>query len=749
MDNLFKQKVPLYYETDDVKLISGDSFNQIVSGGNFYLDFVRKLTTISLKDGDDNVYPCATPAFSKSTVNNWVYSNIPIASYPTSGGRYAKQLYLPTTYEFDDKITYQPNVLTEYVMTQTVFKCYKGNSDVDQNFRNKNYIKDSILSTLIPWNTHGGVVKFQQNINDIRFVNCAMSGFDRASWQAAWGFGGPSVICNLSEDLPLLDTYSGNEIDKFSNVFAVPMYNIRRDIVGYGGNTHDARENSIYESIGHYDFADNAEDICIFGGDTYLGIFDYPNTTVFQLNQGLGSWNALDRCKIYVGYYIPLETGVNLNLLSGDMYHKTVQENISKTVYGFNDAVHPAEKRNIVGQYADMYVQMDPVQMGDYHQQDEPYFVYNTAYSTEYVTTPFVPKSVYAKDYVEYPNRIYASQVKTAGEVNDNWAKFKVANYIDVDNQYGNITNLYNFKNQLFFFQDSAVGIASVNQQALIDVDNVGELSLGTGGVLTRFDYISTTNGNSIINDKSIVDTDHVFYWYDFNANELCVYNGNVASLSKTGSVQTYLNRYEKDRDNAVLSAFDKKYNEVWFAIKDKTLVFNETLNRFTSFYTFRPDFALSYITGSIFISKQGEPKYGFYEINCTDTRSSDINKDIKLQLVINDNVDYTKVFDNVRFQGEFYDKNRNELRNNLNGTVQFTTKHQDTGVKELNNIDYREDTYRFSIPRHKESNIEKDMALPARMRGKYLICNYEFKMDGESSLKIPSITTTYRYSLI
>ena len=27
MDNLFKQKVPLYYETDDVKLISGDSFN--------------------------------------------------------------------------------------------------------------------------------------------------------------------------------------------------------------------------------------------------------------------------------------------------------------------------------------------------------------------------------------------------------------------------------------------------------------------------------------------------------------------------------------------------------------------------------------------------------------------------------------------------------------------------------------------------------------------------------------------------
>ena len=57
----------------------------------------------------------------------------------------------------------------------------------------------------------------------------------------------------------------------------------------------------------------------------------------------------------------------------------------------------------------------------------------------------------------------------------------------------------------------------------MITDNNIAELTLGTGGILTRFDYVATLNGSSIVNDKSIVNSSNALYWYDFDKNEICV----------------------------------------------------------------------------------------------------------------------------------------------------------------------------------------------------------------------------------
>jgi hypothetical protein len=41
---------------------------------------------------------------------------------------------------------------------------------------------------------------------------------------------------------------------------------------------------------------------------------------------------------------------------------------------------------------------------------------------------------------------------------------------------------------------------------------------------------------------------------------------------------------------NNSVSFYDKKYNEVWFRIYDKSLIYNEQLEVFTSFYTHNPN---------------------------------------------------------------------------------------------------------------------------------------------------------------
>ena len=66
---------------------------------------------------------------------------------------------------------------------------------------------------------------------------------------------------------------------------------------------------------------------------------------------------------------------------------------------------------------------------------------------------------------------------------------------------------------------------------------------LGTGGVLDRYDYVSTLNGTEVVNDRSITNSDKGIYWYDSNKNEICRYSGGgISIISKDCNVQTYMN---------------------------------------------------------------------------------------------------------------------------------------------------------------------------------------------------------------
>ena len=104
----------------------------------------------------------------------------------------------------------------------------------------------------------------------------------------------------------------------------------------------------------------------------------------------------------------------------------------------------------------------------------------------------------------------------------------------------------------------------------------MAELTLGTGGILTRFDYVAILNGSSIVNDKSITHSATTLYWYDFDKNEICALGNGVLPLSKTKSVQSYLNTLPRSAKKNAVSFYDKKYNEVWFRIYDRALVYNE-----------------------------------------------------------------------------------------------------------------------------------------------------------------------------
>ena len=300
-----------------------------------------------------------------------------------------------------------------------------------------------------------------------------------------------------------------------------------------------------------------------------------------------------------------------------------------------------------------------------------------------------------------------------------------------------------------------------MNERSLIQDNNVGQLVLGTGGILVRYDNISTTFGNSIINDKSIINSDSTIYWYDFNNNELVAFGNDIHSLSKVKSAQTFFNELPEIKRDNVLSYYDKKYNEIVFKVYDKSLVFNEQLQEFTCFYTIDPEWMLTFSNRFYSISNNqvylhnttdnlSEQTYPAYTLD--DGSYADINIS-KIQFVVNKDLEYTKTFDNVFFNGDLIVPTSELVTDtNVMKDVWFKTKNQETIPILQADIDNREDTYRFAIGREKNDNAVNNIynnSFLGRMKGKYLICNYSFDCRQGKSFRIPSIRTTYRYSLV
>lgn len=566
------------------------------------------------------------------------------------------------------------------------------------------------LSEIIKFNE---LKDFQHVIGENSYMNASVATKD------VWGKHGVNLIVhtdNIVSDQSVdkwgynWAGYTNQYLENWAMLNGCRICNIKKQSTLQSG-TFAERSNSIYIGCNAFQTADKNESVYCFGGDTYLGVLDYLNT---QYTQQANDYDSYSECRIHTQCYIPFETSVNLNLLTNKQYHHTVQsdENIGQNL-----------------------ISVDPVAYAGYA-QTTPLYQYNTVYSQQNNMFPFVTKTLYSKDNQNITNRIVASEVKNGSEITDPWLKFKVANYINVESKYGGITNLKTFNNRLIFFQDNAVGIASVNERSLITDNNIAQLTLGTGGILSRFDYLSYTNGSSIANDNSIVTSDSALYWYDYNKNTICQLANNVQEISKTKKVQSYLTDLKSnnsDRTN-VVGGFDKKYNQIWFKFAGESLIFNEYLNAFTTFNTQLYNHFVSNEDGSFTLIDNN------LSVKKHNTGKGDecIDFDSKLVFVVNDNFVYPKTFDNVMFYANFDDGIKDKI------TSSFKTKTQISNRLDGNSIECREDVYRLAIPRESGENT-----YAGRMRGHYLEETFVFDCDDNQTFKIPYIKTTYRQSKI
>ena len=495
-------------------------------------------------------------------------------------------------------------------------------------------------------------------------------------------------------------------------VLNFPVVDIRRkNSIPYGGR--NGVDYSSYISSGSViDISKGQTSMSIYDGDSYPGVFVYNAAHAWYYPSAPG---AVRQATVYV---VPIESDVDLSATYGELYTRLDQ----KTNHYSQNKVSRIETEDFI------------------FQQEKNAYQYNPTYGTIFNTIQEGAVKTSSLHTNTWDTRIHHSGLKINGEAIDNWLSFSANNFIDVDSRYGQITNLRLFKDKLLFWQDYASGVVSVNERTVLNDIDENQIVLGTGGVLQRFDYISTIHGMKPNQYEAETQSNTTQYWWDGYNKELLAYSGGMElmPLAKLKNITNHINKHNEVSHPSL--SYDVKFNELISNVVDGgAIAYNEYVQQFTSIYTFLPIFR-SRIGNDLLLSSSDT----IYKWNGKLT--SDPNTSLlfgqpakpKVQYVVNKANAYNKVFDITTFGGRFYG---GEDAGIDNLTFKFDTplkQHsEDTGSSFITNREY---DFRLAIPRNANS------AYGDRMRGKTMQCELS-SSSNSTDFSLQYIITKFRMS--
>lgn len=570
-------------------------------------------------------------------------------------------------------------------------------------------------------------------------------GTGKAGKHVVWGTGGRCLLFSCEDKLDTVTNsvktskyYWLNSIgDKIrlageyirSSLLGTFLCNFRQQITPYGGQSFINRLTNVYFGNGDYFEAPVDPDgpgdwNDVYNGDCNIEIFEYTSMH-----------------KIYGAYTNKGNSELNYPSTHMITYSIPTESNIwTKFEYGWQFSINAADN------YAS-FIQEEPSQITEAYTQDDPQFVYNTVYNTRNTSRPHaIYDDLNKEDYNKtVDTRVYYSDLKANDEIIDSWCKFRSSNFIDVDQQYGPITNIYTFKNNLLFWQQKAFGVLSVNERSITTDNSGNDVILGDGGVLSRYDYFSNKFG-MCKQQFCVTSSNGGAYWCDTHNNVLCMFGGDsVVELSKQGKVQGLVNS-KADGSSGVF--YDNKNNELVFNVLEykQQIAFNESIGKFTSVYTMPFDGHIDFFNG-LYLVNTIDDKINIFQYDCIsgyglkDTQNQQI--ECYLRYVVNQQPLVTKVFDNQSIVTQedlqsrpVYDK---DDYFSINHKYSWTTPMISSYSTLQNSITVRENNHRFAIPR--EGGL-----YGGRIRGKYMICEITSKKPRYTAA-IQFITTKYRLS--
>ena len=353
----------------------------------------------------------------------------------------------------------------------------------------------------------------------------------------------------------------------------------------YGGFTQNALEtNNFIPASPVLDISLDGSPVKVFGGDIFLPMFVGQEGVTFlddkRFYQELHSGDPQQKFNYNnsVTNSFVTETRVNTELSFGGTTKTVVIYDAPGGAFGHQAEVFRQETKNKTSTYG-----------------KPPHNMYTAVYNLAYSVEPdsvlfFIRPDNFKLGCTDNDLRAFLSNVKSNEESIDSWTKFGINNFYDVDD-YGPINKVANFKDEVYFIQDRAIGKYSINPRAIVSTEDGIPTELGSGEGFKDHTYITTEYG--AIHQWATVTSDSGIYYYDgIHKKIFKIGSEDNAPLSEVKGIHSLLSsfigdislRKENDGDNPILGkgvhvARDKRNNEVLFTFlgiwKARTLAIN------------------------------------------------------------------------------------------------------------------------------------------------------------------------------
>ena len=343
-----------------------------------------------------------------------------------------------------------------------------------------------------------------------------------------------------------------------NGAYAIYLANYRRpNNTQYGGNSYSERAYSEYISTGHYRKVDtsspNTISDYVFGGDTQVSLFDYVNSfknyfvgdTLTPLSPGDSAYVT----EVMSGMLFPVECSFPIQLEDNSL---TFSKSQLFGDFPWNGGL--TGPRIEISQ--DFNINFD-------------FFVENDVVTFFPKPFPYIPKE-------KYDVRVHRSAVKTNGELTDSWGIFQEDDYLDLDTIQGPLNQLITHQDKLISFQDKGVALLSVNERSVTQ-DTSGSLQLASGGILTRYDYISKVIGSK--HQFGFTQSHDGVFFFDINTKNIYKLAQNApeaitVSKNVAGYFNDNINGLLQISDNPYLNkgltcTYDYHYNEAILTFRD------------------------------------------------------------------------------------------------------------------------------------------------------------------------------------
>jgi len=349
--------------------------------------------------------------------------------------------------------------------------------------------------------------------------------------------------------------------------------------VFYGGDSDIALANTIYIQCGHYQpitddvISDNNNtndpvsynyltfnDVEVYGGDAYTCLVDngyglYDDTMATLAAPVTDDWFSY-------AIKFPCQLNANYDLRSG---RTTAKNRMHATASG--------------------------VVYSDTGEARFEQFFYNEAYSSEGTPFAYAAKPLNYLFNDKFRTRIRYAGPKINGESPNSFRNFAAIDLLDLDGQGGEINNLRTKNAKTVVWQNAMVSTVPIGERQVVSGLDGAETTIGTGGVVDRFDPITSYFGNQ--HQWGLTQTEFGYVWFDMRRKAFVAldFASGVEEISQIKGLKGFFDEIFVEN-----SQYDQNYTE-YVNSPNYDIYSDRPLTGFGITGVYDPKFKMTYLT--------------------------------------------------------------------------------------------------------------------------------------------------------